>query len=198
VYGLLFLTGVILSMSPKVIHYFSPLQEQSSKLNYNNKNSWPFFYWIKFVSYIFLDIAVKDISNDPNFLFSMKELELSNVMILYKIFSPIFLISLILELFIKLYQLRVLFLTENFHKPINGKISAKITKKNFSTLSFGSKMMTAKVSYLSLTTGVLIVSALNIGKIFYIDIPNHMYPWRYIKLYKGTTILSLVGLWLYL
>ena len=206
-YGLLFLTGVILSMSPKVTHYFSPLQEKSSKLNYNYKNGWPFlYYFVQFIRIFFLglnlylifflDISIKDIYTDPNFPFYIRELELSNVMILYKIFSPIFFISIVLEMFIKLNQLKLLFLTENFPRPMTGKIPGKIPKKNFSTLSAGSKaaahlpIMGPTSVYVSLTC-VIIGSAVVMVKIVYNDLPNHMAPYKYIN----SSLLQKFSLW---
>lgn len=149
-YGGLFLTGVVLSMSPRVTHYFSPLKETSSQL------------------------------------------KTSNLIILYKILSPIFVISLIFEMLIKLYQLWLFSLAEHPSKPINGKIPAKIFKKEFSTLATaGGKIVLTKLpqagypvmgprTTLFAMAGMIIIGVGATIKVFYVDFPDRMYFWRYV------------------
>ena len=196
IYGGFFLTCVVLTMLPKAkvtAYYFSPLKETSAALHWGYKSNWPFFYYVvQFIKiffiglnlYIvfFLDITLKDLYGDLNFPFYIEQFEHSNLMVSYRILSPIFFILLVTEMFLKLYQLWLLFLTEN--SKITQKIdSAKIKSRQFSTVALLPLTLTQRKIYwvyFSLS-GAIVVSTIGFVKFWYLDIPNTLAPYRIIN-----------------
>lgn len=133
-YGALFLVVVFFTMSPTVTNYIDPLRKKSTELNSNYKDNWPFlYYFIQFVKFFFLglnlyiifflDISFETFCNSPDIAsnilrieLEMTQFETSTLMIIYKVLSPIFFISLGTDMYIKLYELRLLFFAEHSAK----------------------------------------------------------------------------------